>query len=344
MKADAVKKNEIDMENITMTGCLKNKSIRSARGLWAMVVSVMVFTIINAGNGFAEKTSPPGQGFNSPEAAVLAIVATVREYDAEKALAILGPNAEKIIFSGDKVAGKKEVDDFIKKFDEKHRLDMVSPTVASLFIGNDDWPFPVPIIKDGERWFFDVAAGKEEILNRRIGGNELDVIQVMQAYVEAQFEYASKDRDGDGIREFARQIKSDKGKKNGLYWPVKKGGKLSPFGPLIAEVRSERDEVNANKIQPYHGYYYKIITRQGEKAPGGAYDYVVNGNMILGFALVACPAKYGASGIMTFAVNQEGIVYEVDLGEKTLQIATGKIKYDLDKTWQKVIDLDLDNG
>ena len=344
MKADAVKKNEIDMENITMTGCLKNKSIRSARGLWAMVVSVMVFTIINAGNGFAEKTSPLGQGFNSPEAAVLAIVATVREYDAEKALAILGPNAEKIIFSGDKVAGKKEVDDFIKKFDEKHRLDMVSPTVASLFIGNDDWPFPVPIIKDGERWFFDVAAGKEEILNRRIGGNELDVIQVMQAYVEAQFEYASKDRDGDGIREFAQQIKSDKGKKNGLYWPVKKGGKLSPFGPLIAEVRSERDEVNANKIQPYHGYYYKIITRQGEKAPGGAYDYVVNGNMILGFALVACPAKYGASGIMTFAVNQEGIVYEVDLGEKTLQIATGKIKYDLDKTWQKVIDLDLDNG
>ncbi|RLC24841.1 MAG: DUF2950 domain-containing protein [Deltaproteobacteria bacterium] len=309
-----------------------------------MVVSVMVFTIINAGNGFAEKTSPLGQGFNSPEAAVLAIVATVREYDAEKALAILGPNAEKIIFSGDKVAGKKEVDDFIKKFDEKHRLDMVSPTVASLFIGNDDWPFPVPIIKDGERWFFDVAAGKEEILNRRIGGNELDVIQVMQAYVEAQFEYASKDRDGDGIREFAQQIKSDKGKKNGLYWPVKKGGKLSPFGPLIAEVRSERDEVNANKIQPYHGYYYKIITRQGEKAPGGAYDYVVNGNMILGFALVACPAKYGASGIMTFAVNQEGIVYEVDLGEKTLQIATGKIKYDLDKTWQKVIDLDLDNG
>jgi len=332
------------MENITMTGCLKNKSIRTARGLWAMVVSVMVFTIINAGNGFAEKTSPLGQGFNSPEAAVLAIVATVREYDAEKALAILGPNAEKIIFSGDKVAGKKEVDDFIKKFDEKHRLDMVSPTVASLFIGNDDWPFPVPIIKDGERWFFDVAAGKEEILNRRIGGNELDVIQVMQAYVEAQFEYASKDRDGDGIREFAQQIKSDKGKKNGLYWPVKKGGKLSPFGPLIAEVRSERDDVSSNKIQPYHGYYYKIITRQGKKAPGGAYDYVVNGNMILGFALIACPAKYGASGIMTFAVNQEGIVYEVDLGEKTLQIATGKIKYDLDKTWQKVIDLDLDNG
>ena len=331
------------MENITMTGWLKNKSIRSARGLWAMVVSVMVFTIINAGNGFAEKTSLRGQGFNSPEAAVLAIVATVREYDAAKTLAILGPDAEEIIFFGDEVQGKEEIDDFIKKYDGKHYLDMVSPTLAILFIGNDDWPFPVPIIKTGESWFFDAAAGKEEILNRRIGENELDVIQVMQAYVEAQFEYASKDRDGDGIREFAQQIRSDEGKKNGLYWPVKKGEKLSPFGPLIAEVRSERDDVGSNKIQPYHGYYYKIITRQGEKAPGGAYDYVVNGNMILGFALIACPAKYGASGIMTFAVNQEGIVYEVDLGEKTLQIATGKIKYDLDKTWQKVIDLDLDN-
>jgi len=318
---DAVIKKQIDMENFTMTGCLKNKSIQTARGLWVMVLAVMVFTIMNAGNSTA-----------------------VRKYDAAKAQTILGSDAEEILFSGDSVQGKEEVDDFVKKYDEKHRLDMVSPTLAVLFIGNDDWPFPVPIIKKDKSWFFDVAAGKEEILNRRIGGNELDVIQVMQAYVDAQFEYASKDRDGDGIREFAQQIKSDEGKKNGLYWPVKEGEKLSPFGPLIAEVRSERDDVSSNKIQPYHGYYYKIITRQGEKAPGGAYDYVVNGNMILGFALIACPAKYGASGIMTFAVNQEGTVYEVDLGEETLQIATGEIKYDLDKIWQKVIDLDLDNG
>ena len=165
----------------------------------------------------------------------------------------------------------------------------------------------------------------------------------MQAYVEAQFEYASKDRDGDGIREFARQIKSDKGKKNGLYWPVKEDKKLSPLGPLIAEVRSKKTNGNSNKTQPYHGYYYKIVTQQGENAPGGAYDYVVNGNMILGFGLIAYPAKYGASGIMTFAVNQKGTVYEVDLGEETEQIVTKKIKYDLNKNWQKVIDLDLDN-
>ena len=325
-----------------MTGCLKNKSIQTARGLWIIALAVIIFAIMNVGNGFAEETSPQGQGFNSPQAAVKAIITTVREHDAAKALAILGLDAEEIIFSGDAVAGKKEVADFIKKYDEKHHLEMVNPTLATLFIGNDDWPFPIPVIKSGKSWFFDVAAGKEEILNRRIGGHELNVIQVMQSYVEAQFEYAGKDRDGDGIREFAQQIKSDKGRKNGLYWPVKEGEKLSPLGPLIAEVRGKKEEVNSNKTQPYHGYYYKIITRQGEKAPGGAYDYVVNGNMILGFALIAYPAKYGASGIMTFAVNQEGIVYEVDLGEKTAQIVTKKIKYDLDKTWQKVID--PDNG
>jgi len=326
-----------------MTGCLKNKSIRTARGLWIMALAVISFTIMNVDKGFAENTSPQGQGFNSPHDAVTAVITTVREQDAVKALTLLGPDAEEIIFSGDKVQAKEGVADFIQKYDEKHRLEMVNSTLAILFIGNDDWPFPIPIIKKDENWFFDVAAGKDEILNRRIGGNELNVIQVMQAYVEAQFEYVSQDRDGNGIREFAQQIKSDEGKTNGLYWPVEEGEKLSPLGPLIAEVRSEKETVNSNKPQPYHGYYYKIVTQQGVNAPGGAYDYVVNGNMILGFGLIAYPAKYGASGIMTFAVNQEGIVYEVDLGEKTLQIATGKIKYDLDKTWQKAIDLDLDN-
>ena len=331
------------MENIIMTGCLKNKPIRTVRSLWIMALAVLVVTIMTVGNGFAEKTILQGQGFNSPQAAVAAIITTVREHDAAKALTILGPDAEEIIFSGDKVAGKEEAADFIEKYDEKHRLEMVNPTLATLFIGNDDWPFPIPVVKSGKSWFFDVAAGKEEILNRRIGGHELNVIQVMQAYVEAQFEYASKDRDGDGIREFARQIKSDEGKKNGLYWPVKEGKKLSPLGPLIAEVRSKKTNGNSNKTSPYHGYYYKIVTQQGENAPGGAYDYVVNGNMILGFGLIAYPAKYGASGIMTFAVNQKCIVYEVDLGEETEQIVTKKIKYDLNKNWQKVIDLDLDN-
>ena len=323
-----------------MTGCPKNRPIRTLHGFWIMILAVMVFTTMNVDNVFAQN-SPKGQGFNSPGAAVTAIIEVVRTFDAAKALAILGPDAEEIIFSGDKVAGQDGASDFIQKYDDKHRLEMVTPTSATLIIGNDDWPFPIPIVKNDKSWFFDVAAGKEEILNRQIGKNELEVIQVMQAYVEAQLEYASKDHDGDGVLEFAQQIKSDEGLKNGLYWSAQAGEELSPFGPLINEARHEGYGVNTNKSQPYHGYYYKIVKRQGKQAPGGAYDYVVNGNMILGFGLIAYPARYGASGIMTFAVNQEGVVYEVDLGEETSEIVSRKIKYELKKTWQKVSELDL---
>ncbi len=327
-----------------MTSCLKNKTIHTLPGMGLVVLGVMFFAIMNLGHAFAGETcSPQGQGFSSPQEAVAAIVAAARELDPAQSLVILGADAEEIIFSGDKVAGQGGAADFIEKYDEKHQLEMVSSTSATLVIGKADWPFPIPVVKVGDRWFFDVVAGKEEILNCRIGENELEVIQVMQAYVEAQLEYVSQDRDGDGVREFAQQLMSDEGKKNGLHWPVEEGEKLSPLGPLIAEVRGEGYDVNSGKPQPYHGYYYKIFTRQGEKAPGGAYDYIVNGNMILGFGLIAYPARYGSSGIMTFAVNQEGVVYEIDLGEKTAEIAARKIKYDLDKTWQKVSDRDLGN-
>ena len=328
-----------------MISCLRNKTIHTLPGMGLVVLGVMFFAIMNLGHSFARETcNPQGQGFNSPQEAVAAIIDAVRELDPAKTLVILGADAEEIIFSGDKVAGQGGAADFVEKYDEKHHLEMVSSTSATLVIGKADWPFPIPVVKSGEKWFFDVAAGKEEILNRRIGENELDVIQVMLAYVEAQLEYASQDRDGDGVREFAQQLMSDEGKKNGLHWPVEEGEKLSPLGPLIAEVRGEGYDVNSGKPQPYHGYYYKIFTRQGEKAPGGAYDYIVNGNMILGFGLIAYPARYSSSGIMTFAVNQEGVVYEVDLGEKTAEIVTKKIKYDLNKTWQKVSEQDLDNG
>ncbi len=327
-----------------MTGCLKNRSLQTVTNLWLMGLTVMIFIIMNAGNGFAEKSTLKGQGFNAPETAVATLVDAAREFDSGKILAILGPDAEEIIFSGDDVDSKDDAVEFVRKYDAKHRLKLESSTLANLLIGDDDWPFPIPLVKSGESWFFDVGAGKDEILNRRIGEHELEVIQVMQEYVEAQLEYASKDRDGDGVREFAQQIKSDEGQKNGLYWSAAEGEELSPFGPLIIEVKSEGYNVDSNKPHPYHGYYYKIVTRQGEKAPGGAYNYVVNGNMILGFGLIAYPAKYGASGIMTFAVNQEGIVYEVDLGEKTTEIITKKAKFNLDQTWEKVSELDLDNN
>ena len=333
------------MENRAMTSCLKDKTIQTLRGCRLLAVVLIIFTGMSVGNSFAEKTSPDqGQGFNSPQEAITAIISATRKLDAEKALAILGPDAEELIFSGDKVQSQEGADDFLQKYDEKHHLEMTSPTSATLIIGKGEWPFPIPVVKIGENWFFDVAAGKDEILNRRIGENELNVIQVMLAYVEAQLEYAGKDRDGDGVREFAQKVTSDAGKKNGLYWLVKDGEELSPLGLFIAEATSEGYDLKSGEPQPYHGYYYKIMTRQGKKAPGGAYDYIVNGNMILGFGLVAYPAKYGISGIMTFAVNQEGVVYEVDLGEKTAKLVNKRKKYNIRKNWQKVSDQDLDNN
>ncbi|MFI5324152.1 MAG: DUF2950 domain-containing protein, partial [Thermodesulfobacteriota bacterium] len=193
------------------------------------------------------------------------------------------------------------------------------------------------IVKKGERWIFDTEAGREEILNRRIGRNELNVIEVLHAYVDAQREYASKDRNGDGSLEFAQKLVSTNGKHDGLYWETKEGEEMSPFGPLAAQAAKEGYNVKpqSDDYSPYHGYFYKILKGQGKSAHGGRYDYVVNGKMILGFALVAYPSKYGSSGIMTFIVNQEGVVYEKDLGKNTADIAQSMKWYDPDGSWKK---------
>ncbi len=326
-----------------MTTCLQDRIIKTLWDCRLLAVILLIFTGMCVGNGVAETTAPgQGQGFNSPKEAISAMISATRQLDAEKALAILGPDAEELIFSGDKIQAQEEASDFLEKYDAKHHLEMASPTKATLIIGEKDWPFPIPVVKNGEKWFFDVATGKDEILNRRIGENELNVIQVMLAYVEAQLEYASQDRDGDSVREFAQKINSDTNLKNGLYWPTKEDEELSPLGLFIAEAASEGYNLKSGNPQPYSGYHYKIMTRQGEKAPGGAYDYIVNGNMILGFGLIAYPAKYGVSGIMTFSVNQKGEVHEVDLGDKTAEIVNRKIRYELDTCWQKVCDQDLE--
>jgi len=309
-------------------------------GSWLLALACLLFaTSLPA----AQLDKPKGKGFASPQAAVSALVEAARRADAQALLAILGPDAKDIVFSGDSVEGRREAANFVRSYDEKHLLKMTSPTSASLMIDKDGWTFPIPIVKIDRQWYFDVEAGKEELINRRIGRNELTAIQVMQAYVNAQLEYASKDRDGDGILEFAQKIKSDPGQKNGLYWPVKEGEAPSPFGPLIARAASEGYQHSDAGPQPYHGYYFKIVTRQGPNAPGGAYDFVVNGNMILGFGMIAYPAKYGVSGIMTFAVNQQGVIYECDLGEKTAEIINKMAKYNPDEhEWRKVSDKYLD--
>jgi len=319
--------------------CLAGKTVR----LGALFLVLLLFQFVVAGPLSAKSsTTPQGQGFSSPEAAVKALVEAARKVDSDALLKILGDNALDLVFSGDTVEGRQEAENFVQGYDKKHQLRKISENEVELLIGEDDWPFPIPVIKVGDKWYFDVEAGREELLNRRIGRNELTAIQVMLAYVNAQLEYASKDRDGDGILEYAQKIKSDPGQKNGLYWPVKPGEDPSPFGPLIARAAAEGYETS-DQPQPYHGYYFKIITRQGKNAPGGAYDYIVNGNMVLGFGMIAWPARYGVSGIMTFAVNQEGVVYECDLGEKTSEIIHKLVKYNPDEhVWRKVSPRDME--
>ena len=251
-------------------------------------------------------------------------------------LAIFGNDAKDLLSSGDAVADRARRQEFLKSYEEKHQL-VNDGDKMILVIGNQEWPLPIPVVKQGSRWVFDTKAGREEILNRRIGENELTTIQVLLAIVDAQREYARKDRDGDGILEYAQQFRSVPGKQNGLYWEAKAGEEESPLGPLAADARVEGYKAASAgaKPVPFHGYYFKILTGQGKNAPGGAYNYLVKGNLIGGFAVIAAPAQYGNSGVMTFLVNHDGVVYEKDLGKNTLELAKKMSTFDPDKSWKK---------
>jgi hypothetical protein len=276
------------------------------------------------------------QTFASPEEAVKALVEALKSNDAKAVETIFGPGSRDILLSGDPVADKAVVEKFLSRYGEKNRLE-VTEAKANLNIGNDDWPFAIPIAKKEGLWYFDTKQGREEILARRVGQNELSAIQVCLAYADAQREYALKDRDANGLLEYARKFRSDPGKKNGLYWEAKAGERQSPLGPLFAAAQEKGYNVKAagGKSIPYYGYYYRILTGQGKNAPGGAYDYMVKGNMIGGFALVAYPAKYGASGVMTFIVNHDGVVYQKDLGRNTEKTALAMKLFNPDSTWKK---------
>lgn len=224
----------------------------------------------------------------------------------------------------------------MKAYEEMNKLVKENDTKVVLHVGNGDWPFPVPVVKKGDDWLFDTMAGKEEILNRRVGRNELNAIQVCLAYVDAQREYVLKDRDGDKVLEYAQRINSKAGEKNGLYWVAKEGEPQSPLGSLVAKAATEgySGERPVGRRTPYHGYYYRILKAQGKHAPGGEYDYMAKGKMIGGFGLVAYPAEYGNSGIMTFIVNQDGVVYQKNLGKETEKIAAAMKTFDPDDTWR----------
>ena len=303
---------------------------------WLTVLTCVIGAVLifHADSTYSLAAGAPQKSFSSPQDAVNSLVAAIRAEDMKELGTILGPGSKELIFSGDDAADRVGREKFLKAYDQKNSLEQVSATKAVLHIGDDDWPMPVPIVKKSAKWVFDSRAGKQEILNRRIGRNELHIMDFLQVYVDAQHEYATKDCKGDGKVEFAQKFISTEGKRDGLYWETKAGEELSPLGPLVAQATKE-GFANEN-LSPFHGYYFKILKGQGKHAKGGNYNYVVKGKMILGFALVAYPAQHGNSGVMSFIVNQDGTIYEKNLGKNTKRLAEGLKIFDPDKTWKKV--------
>jgi len=287
------------------------------------------------------------QTFASPDDGMKALLAAVKIPDREARRAamraVLGPAAADLS-SGDPVADANSFQKFAARADEQARLEKRGDDEAVLLIGMQDWPFPVPLVKAADgKWFFDTAAGKQEILARRVGANELAAIAVCRAHVLAQRQYAATDRDGDEVLEYAQRFRSHPGTKDGLYWETAAGEEQSPFGPLITDAKERgyfapRGADEPKTRRPFQGYYYRILKKQGPAVPGGRYDYVINGNMIAGFALAAWPAKYGSSGVMTFVINHQGKLYQKDLGPRTGEIAAAITDYDPDATWTLVKD------
>ncbi len=315
-----------------MTEDVDRRRARRRRGLLlASIVAVLAGFGISTATVAAEAIQ---MTFASPEQAADRLVAASRTDKTDELAKILGPRGRKLIHSGDRVADRAGREKFISAYAEKHEIETRSESRAILVIGADDWPFPVPLVKQGDSWRFDTAAGEEEILNRRIGRNELDAMQVCAAIVDAEHDYASRDRTGSGYLEYAQKFRSDPGKHDGLYWPAD-SGEESPIGPLVASARAEGYGPGAHgKATPYHGYFYRLLKQQGKNAPGGAYSYVVKGHMIGGFALVAFPAKYGDSGVMTFTVNQDGAIFEKNLGPDTAAIASAMTTFDPGPGWE----------
>jgi len=276
------------------------------------------------------------QSYKSPEEAAEALVSAARSGDGSAILSVLGAGGADIVRSGDRVADAATRERFLAAYDAKHQIE-TEENKATLVVGKDDFPFPIPLVRKDGGWRFDTAAGREEILYRRIGRNELAAIQAALAYVDAQQDYADKGVSGAGV--YARRIVSQPGKKDGLYWPAKSGEDESPLGKFAAEAAADGYRAGQTP-KPYHGYFYRVLTRQGANAAGGAADYVVRGKMIGGFALVAYPAQYGNSGVMTFVINHEGVVYEKDLGPRTPSIAARMAVFNPDGTWRRVSDTD----
>jgi len=276
------------------------------------------------------------QRFKTPEEAVEALVKAARSGDSKSVVSILGPGSQELVSSGDPVEDANVRQEYLAAYDAGHRIVTEPGKPSVLVIGPNDWPFPIPMVQRDGQWIFDVPAGREEVLARRIGRNELSTMKAMLAYWDAQQDYADMNKSKSGQAVYAQRIVSSPGKKDGLYWPTSGNEPPSPLGEAVAAATQLGYRPGAG--EPYHGYRFKILLRQGPTAPGGAVDYIVKGDMIGGFAAVAYPAEYGNSGIMTFIINHEGDIYEKDLGENTAQAASRISSFNPDHTWRKVVD------
>jgi hypothetical protein len=278
------------------------------------------------------------QVFPSAAAAAKALADAARIDDMNALRSILGGDAKEILSSGDPVADNNARDNFVTKYNQMHRIAYDDQGRVILYLGADNWPFPIPLVQKDNGWIFDTAVGDDELLFRRVGRNELFTIDVLADLAAAQLEYADETQESGGVKQFAQKIQSDAGKRNGLYWPVAAGEEESPIGPMIADATAGGYKIGAGSPVPFHGYYYKILTRQGKNALGGAMDYFVQGKMTKGFAFLAYPASYRASGVMTFMINQDSVIVQKDLGADTSKLAPAIDEYNPDGTWDELDD------
>jgi hypothetical protein len=325
-----------------------SRSIRKDAGMdlmrWMALTVALAAMVFGIPQARAEEKKPATAAaphavqqrtFDTPEAAAAALVEAVRAGDRNAALQVVGPVSRTWLLTTDHAADRAEWTVFLAAYDRKNAIVKKSDDKAVLTVGDDDWEFPAPIVRKADKWAFDANAGREEILNRRVGRNELDTIQTLLAIVDAQREYAATDPNGDGLRDYAMRFASSPGKKDGLYWETREGEPPSPMGPLVAEAVRGGYGVKGGKLSPYHGYLFRILTAQGKDAPGGAYDYMVDGHLFGGFAIIAYPDLYGITGVKTFLVSHDGVVYEKDLGPGTTAQAETTQLFNPDATWAK---------
>jgi len=301
--------------------------------------TVRSLAIALGGVSIACSSSPQlGKTYATPDQAVDAFVTSLRSYNTDSLVTVLGKGSERMFNSPDSIGDKNLRADFLKLYDARHDLTTRDDGAKVLVVGNDSWPLPIPLVKNGDGWAWDSPSGSEEIINRRIGRDELLTIQTLLAVGDAEREYYRVDQNGDKILEYAQKFRSTPGQHDGLYWPVKPGEPLSPLGELVAGAAEEGYPATSTSL---HGYHFRMLSSQGPAAAGGAYDYMVRKSQIGGFAVLAYPAEYGESGIMTFIVNHDGVVYQRDLGKATHDEALGIKQFNPDKSWTRVANSDM---